>query len=91
MSGEMNFSACVKFAAENPVTYIATAEGDQPRVRAFAMWFADKTGFYYRTGTPKNMYRQTDKEPEGRALLLQTRRGSGNDDAGNREGRVPQR
>ena len=35
----MDFSACTKFATENPVTYIATADGDQPRVRAFAMWF----------------------------------------------------
>jgi hypothetical protein len=34
---ELNFSDCVKFANENPVTYIATADGDQPRVRAFAM------------------------------------------------------
>jgi pyridoxamine 5'-phosphate oxidase len=59
----MDFSECVKFANENPLTYIATADGDQPRVRAFAMWFADNTGFYYHTGTPKRVYRQLLKNP----------------------------
>lgn len=60
----MDFSECVKFANENPVTYIATMDGDQPRVRAFAMWFADETGFYYHTGTPKSVYRQLAKNPK---------------------------
>jgi len=59
----MNFSECTKFATENPVTYIATAEGDQPRVRAFAMWFCDATGFYYHTGTPKKICGQLKKNP----------------------------
>jgi uncharacterized pyridoxamine 5'-phosphate oxidase family protein len=54
----MDLSDCIRFAIENPVTYIATSDGDQPRVRAFAMWFCDNTGFYYHTGTPKNVCRQ---------------------------------
>ena len=60
----MDFSECVKFANENPVTYIATTDGDQPRIRAFAMWFADATGFYYHTGTPKAVWRQLTKNPK---------------------------
>jgi pyridoxamine 5'-phosphate oxidase len=60
----MDFSEIIRFATENPVTYIATADGDQPRVRAFAMWFCDKTGFYYHTGTPKSVYRQLKKNPK---------------------------
>ena len=60
----MDFSECVKFANENPVTYVATVEGDQPRVRAFAMWFADSTGFYYHTGTPKSVCQQLMKNPK---------------------------
>ncbi|MCX6690565.1 MAG: pyridoxamine 5'-phosphate oxidase family protein, partial [Methanoregula sp.] len=60
----MDYSECVKFASENPVTYIATVEGEQPRVRAFAMWFADKTGFYYHTGTPKSVCRQLKQNPK---------------------------
>lgn len=60
----MEFSDCVAFASANPVTWIATMDGDQPRVRAFAMWFADSTGFYYHTGTPKSVYRQLAKNPK---------------------------
>jgi pyridoxamine 5'-phosphate oxidase len=45
----MDFSDCIRFANENPVTYIATADGDQPRVRAFAMWFADMTPVFTTT------------------------------------------
>ena len=60
----MDFSECVKFANANPVTYIATMDGDQPRVRAFAMWFADATGFYYHTGTPKAVWRQLAANPK---------------------------
>ena len=60
----MDLSECITFATENPVTYIATTDGDQPHVRAFAMWFADKTGFYYHTGTPKSVYTQLVKNPK---------------------------
>jgi len=59
-----DFAECIRFANENPVTYLATVEGDQPRVRAFAMWFADPTGFYYHTGTPKNVCSQLQKNPK---------------------------
>ena len=60
----MDFSDCIRFASENPVTWLATTEGDQPRVRGFAMWFADATGFYYHTGTSKNVYRQLIRNPK---------------------------
>jgi len=60
----MDITDCIQFANENPVTYIAIVEGDQPRVRAFAMWFADKTGFYYHTGTPKSVFQQLRKNPK---------------------------
>lgn len=73
----MDLSACVKFATENPVTYIATAEGDQPRVRAFAMWFADPTGFYYHTLTPKNVYGQLKKNPKVELCFFKPGEGAG--------------
>jgi pyridoxamine 5'-phosphate oxidase len=60
----VDLSEYIRFATENPVTYIATIEGDQPRVRAFAMWFADSTGFYYHTGTPKSVCQQLKKNPK---------------------------
>jgi pyridoxamine 5'-phosphate oxidase len=61
----MNFEDCIKFANENPASYIATVdEGNQPRVRGLLMWFADKTGFYYHTGAMKNVYRQLKANPK---------------------------
>ena len=59
----MEFKDCIKFANENPVSYIATVDGDQPRVRAFLMWFADESGFYYHTGTAKSVYKQLKNNP----------------------------
>ena len=61
----MNFEDCIKFANENPVCYIATVdENGQPRVRGFLMWRADKTGFYFNTGTTKDFYRQLQANPK---------------------------
>jgi len=54
----MDFKDCIEFANKNPICYLATVEGDQPRVRAFGMWFADAQGFYFHTGAPKAVCRQ---------------------------------
>ena len=59
----MNLSDCTRFANENPVCYIATTDGDQPRVRVFAMWFADETGFYFHTGSMKATCHQLKSNP----------------------------
>lgn len=77
-SGEsMDIADCVKFANENPVTYIATADGDQPRVRAFAMWFADKNGFYYHTGSQKAVCQQLKKNPKVELCFYKPGEGAG--------------
>ncbi len=60
----MDIKECIKFANENPVCYIATEDGDWPRVRAFLMWFADESGFYFHTGFPKNVYKQLNRNPK---------------------------
>ena len=49
-----------KICKRNPVTCIAAIEGDQPHVRAFA----DNTGFFYHTGTPKSVCQQVQKNPK---------------------------
>jgi uncharacterized pyridoxamine 5'-phosphate oxidase family protein len=59
----MEFQDCVKFANENPICYVATMDGDQPRVRAFLMWYADQTGFYLATFSPKQVSRQIKENP----------------------------
>ena len=54
----MNFQDCVKFANENRTCYVATTDGDQPRVRPLGMWFADDKGFYFQTESVKSLYKQ---------------------------------
>ena len=53
-----------EFVNKNPSTWLATAVGDQPHVRAMAMWFADETGFYYHTGTQKRLSKQLRDNPK---------------------------
>jgi len=54
----MDFQECVEFATKNQLCYLATAEGEQPRVRPMALFFADNTGFYFETSSPKALYKQ---------------------------------
>ena len=58
MEDNMSFEEYVKFANENPMCYLATVEGDQPRVRAMGMWYADETGFWFQAQSVKAVYRQ---------------------------------
>ena len=54
----MELEKCIKFANENPVSWVATVENNQPRVRALGMWFADKSGYYFQIRANMDMYRQ---------------------------------
>ena len=54
----MEFQDCITFANEHPVTYFATEENGQPRVRPIGLWFADKTGFYFQAQTVKAFCKQ---------------------------------
>ncbi len=65
----MDFKECAKFANENRMCYLATAEGDQPRVRCLGMWFADETGFYFQTQTVKAVCQQLEKNPKVEAYF----------------------
>ncbi len=52
-----------RFANEHKICWVATAEGNQPHVRIQALWFADRTGFYFSTLSTKEVYRQLLKNP----------------------------
>jgi pyridoxamine 5'-phosphate oxidase len=60
----MNLQDCIKFTNENPICYLASAENDQPRVRALGFWFADETGFYFQTSAKKEFPHQLKKNPK---------------------------
>lgn len=59
----------IDFANENKVCFLATTEGDQPRVRALGFWFADETGFYFQTGSIKTLYKQLIVNPKVEACF----------------------
>jgi len=65
----MKFMDCVKFANENPVVWFASNDGDQPRVRALALWFADENGFYFQISGMKDIYRQLLKNQKVEAAF----------------------
>ncbi len=60
----VNFNDCVKFANENKTCYLATVEGDQPRVRCLGMWYADENGFWFQGQTVKAFWKQLQKNPK---------------------------
>jgi pyridoxamine 5'-phosphate oxidase len=60
----MDFQDCVKFATENPVCYLATADGDQPRVRTWLLWYADESGFYFVPMATKEVTKQLQRNPK---------------------------
>jgi uncharacterized pyridoxamine 5'-phosphate oxidase family protein len=60
----MSLKEYADFANENKTCYLATVEGDQPRVRCLGMWYADETGFYFQAQTVKAMVRQLEKNPK---------------------------
>ncbi len=54
---------CTAFATEHPICFLATEDDVQPRVRALLLWFADASGFYFMTMSPKGFSRQLDANP----------------------------
>ena len=60
----MDLQDCIKFATENPVCYLATADGDQPRVRAWLLWYADESGFYFVPLSGKQVTEQLKRNPK---------------------------
>ena len=54
----MDYNDCIQFANKCGTVFIATADGNQPRVRPLALQFADERGFYFQTEPVKNFYKQ---------------------------------
>ena len=73
----MDFKDCIKFANETPVCYLATMDGNQPRVRALGFWFADEKGFYFQIGAMKDMYGQLQANRKVKACFWQPGEASG--------------
>jgi uncharacterized pyridoxamine 5'-phosphate oxidase family protein len=59
----MERSDLIDFIKENTVCYLATVEGEQPRVRAFRVWLIDDSGIYLDTADYKDTYKQLNSNP----------------------------
>ena len=53
-----------KFLKENPVLYVATMDGDQPRVRPFGVVALFEGKLYLQTGNVKPVYKQMTANPK---------------------------
>lgn len=73
----MDFKDCIDFARKNKLAWIATCEGDQPRVRPIGMWFADESGFYFQTHGSKDFHQQLLKNPKIEAAFYAPGEGMG--------------
>lgn len=58
------------FANQNPSSWLATSEDNQPHVRGMLLWFADETGFYYHTAKAKRLCGQMQMNPKVEAAFI---------------------
>jgi pyridoxamine 5'-phosphate oxidase len=59
----MDMQDCIKFASENPICFLSTLDGDQPRVRTWLLWYADESGFYFVSIAGKQVDKQLHASP----------------------------
>jgi pyridoxamine 5'-phosphate oxidase len=71
----MDVNNVYEFANTNPLCYLATTDGDQPRVRAFLMWYAADKGLYFNTARSKDVYRQLKANPKVEICFYSTQSG----------------
>ncbi len=60
----MTINDVLDFVCENPVCFLATMDGDQPRVRGFVTVLFDDGKLYFTTGAVKSVYRQLMTNPK---------------------------
>jgi pyridoxamine 5'-phosphate oxidase len=59
----MTKSEILAFIKANPEGYVATVEGNKPRVRAFTTYRVDESGIIFQTWTLKDIYQQLQNNP----------------------------
>jgi uncharacterized pyridoxamine 5'-phosphate oxidase family protein len=60
----MNKQEILEIIRKNPAFYIATLDGDQPRVRCVFLYRADEQGIIFHTGAMKDLYKQIEAYPK---------------------------
>jgi pyridoxamine 5'-phosphate oxidase len=60
----MTLNDCTEFVRRNPNGFLATIDGDRPRVRPMTVWDADISGFYFYTSEVKPLMSQLRADPK---------------------------
>ncbi len=60
----MNKQEVLELINKNPVFFLATLDGDQPRVRGMLLYKADESGIVFHTGLMRDMCRQISANPK---------------------------
>lgn len=60
----MTVQEIFKLMNENPAFYLATADGDQPRVRGMLLFRADENGIVFHTASSKEVFSQMKANPK---------------------------
>lgn len=60
---------------QNPVFFLATTEGNQPRVRGMLLYKADESGIIFHTGTMKDLYSQVTKNNKAELCFYNPNKG----------------
>jgi uncharacterized pyridoxamine 5'-phosphate oxidase family protein len=60
----MNQQEIFELLQSNPIFYLATADGDQPRTRGMLLFKADANGIVFHTATMRDVFKQVMKNPK---------------------------
>ncbi|MBC3796494.1 pyridoxamine 5'-phosphate oxidase family protein [Acetobacterium tundrae] len=71
----MNKQEVYEFMSKNPAFFLATADGDQPKVRGMLLYKADESGIVFHSGTMKEVYRQIQKNPKAELCFNDFKKG----------------
>jgi uncharacterized pyridoxamine 5'-phosphate oxidase family protein len=61
--------------AKNPVFFLATADGNDPKVRGMMLYKADETGIYFHTGPFKDVHKQMVSNPNVELCFFDQQKG----------------
>ena len=59
----MNKNEIFQTISKNPVFFLGTIDGDQPKVRGMLLYKADENGIIFHTAASKDLYKQILKNP----------------------------
>jgi len=66
----MDKKEILAFITENPISYLATVDGNKARVRGMETFRADEKGLIFYTSKTKNVFKQIAKNPEVEACYF---------------------